>query len=523
MTRETEAKLHKYIIGFSAIISVMVLIVYHFIITPGTNDDAWFAARLSEGTALEFLKDRYLGWSSRLVVEGILIYLTRMPLLVWRVLDILVYLWMAVSMGKLFGLGEEAGGIEIGVTKTANSLNSLNGKNKMGFLRKSAVLISIVLIMLFPVSLLNSAGWIATTLNYTWPMAAAIYCFLPLRYSLSGETMGKLQLLFTGLAALLATSQEQICAIVFCAYVAVILYALFGLHKDKKMLPAVWMVLVISLIALILTVACPGNAVRSLTETELRFPEFADLSFGEKFLSGYLRTGSFFMQGRFSLALLLLTILLLLLSFSEGARESRRSKAATLDLDNTVEKTWTSLWVARISALIAFIGALSGAAASTYISRYNPELRALPRLLQNDILPITGSAFYWNEIALQAVIITILFLALALALFLLMPTVSGGLLNVLILGAAFVSYLIIGFSPTIYMSYHRPAIPGCVLLSSLILIVYQRLWQENFDEETRENINGKMDGINKSVIIRFLGLGILLVCCLVSVKRYGIF
>ena len=96
-------------ISLSYLILFLVIFFLHILAKEGQQDDSWFATAL-EGTNLGgFLLYRYKRWSSRVLIEGLLVLLTGCSFWVWRILDSLIMCLGIYSMVELCGLKKNRG------------------------------------------------------------------------------------------------------------------------------------------------------------------------------------------------------------------------------------------------------------------------------------------------------------------------------------------------------------------------------------------------------------------------------
>lgn len=78
----------------------VVLILTHLFMSLNYNDDADYALVLEGGGVIPFLVDRYKTWSSRTLIELVMVYVVQIPWL-WKALDIGMYLLIAFSISYL--------------------------------------------------------------------------------------------------------------------------------------------------------------------------------------------------------------------------------------------------------------------------------------------------------------------------------------------------------------------------------------------------------------------------------------
>ena len=95
---------------------------------------------LSNQTLVDYLHYRYYNWSSRLIIDGILVILARLDMIIWKILDVIIY-----TVGVYY------------IIKLVNK----NYSKKIAYL-------GVLLFLMYPFYEMASAGWISTTLNYSW-------------------------------------------------------------------------------------------------------------------------------------------------------------------------------------------------------------------------------------------------------------------------------------------------------------------------------------------------------------------
>ncbi|HAP2961727.1 TPA: hypothetical protein ITS54_003405, partial [Enterococcus faecalis] len=67
--------------------------------------------------------------------------------------------------------------------------------------------------LLIPASMINNAGWIATTTNYVWVMAAALLSIWPIMNYIRGKSVNWLSFILSLVFLIYATNQEQMVVI----------------------------------------------------------------------------------------------------------------------------------------------------------------------------------------------------------------------------------------------------------------------------------------------------------------------
>ena len=79
-----------YVLIFSLIV-FLVMLIKHLNVELGTGDDIWFLDIAQKTNLIEYLAMRYSTWTSRLIIEAIMLTLLQLPSVVWIVLDSLIF------------------------------------------------------------------------------------------------------------------------------------------------------------------------------------------------------------------------------------------------------------------------------------------------------------------------------------------------------------------------------------------------------------------------------------------------
>ena len=234
--------------------AALAAVLWHAVLSTNVGDDMVYFKTLLDGNSSlgEILAHRYETWSSRMVIEAVLIPLVHCPLL-WKILDIVIFTSLPVLLGGLLGV-------------TGCGRWFVTG-----------------LVLLYPFADMASAGWIATTTNYLWPLWGVLVIGMVLKQLRCGRKVPVWEATAALLACAYAGSQEQ---------AAVLLLLLLGMEvlhyiSEKRMKqPLLYALCGIDIISLVYILSCPGNAIRSAQEMAGRMPEFADFTFAEKLYMG---------------------------------------------------------------------------------------------------------------------------------------------------------------------------------------------------------------------------------------------
>lgn len=412
------------------IIYGILLLIVHCIIRTGTNDDSWFAEILDKYEVFEFLKIRYETWTSRIPIELVVIFLTRWNPWVWKILNIIVVLLLIHGLGEVFGKGD----------------------------RCNSTLLFMFLLPILPLSMHSSAGWISTTINYLWPITAGVVALIPISRWEQGKQLKWWQYFVFLLAGTLACFQEQVAAVLFASYA---IYVGYRIWNRRKLSYFHFVLLLIAGILLIFILSCPGNENRGIAETDRWFPEFAGLSNISKILIGYLNTFSYYVScGEYNtIFLLFASVLFVVITCTTKSKLARA--------------------IAFVPLFISFVWGYGG--------RVIMKLGFTSRtywigLLQNDKLPKLG-VYSYGPIIIECIVFLLVICAVIGALYFLFGfTIEYGL-TIVILGASICSRMILGFSPTVYVSGSRTATLGCICIVVLIYLCIQRCMEKTGDRK----------------------------------------
>ena len=165
-----------------------ILLFIHIQLNVSTGDDVNFAIRAKSMTFTDFNIYKYYNWSSRQLIESVL-YFISVHSHVWMLLNSLVITIIAKLIEAIF----------------------CNHTIKMKILCCIGTLI-------YPLIDMSSAGWMATTINYYWPLGALL---INLYYLKKANNLIKLkwyEYIISSIALLFAANQEQGFAILLGTY-----------------------------------------------------------------------------------------------------------------------------------------------------------------------------------------------------------------------------------------------------------------------------------------------------------------
>lgn len=232
----------------------------HFNYPTNLADDAWFAQILGVENAgfdvwKQFLVGRYEQWTSRIAIEGLLIFVVRHPVL-WRACDTLILIFVTHIISRI-------------ANPERNMLKNL---------------VIAIVFLIFPLEIVYETGYVTTSLNFSWPLAAAIFGLAPLLKDFRGIDVKPWERIVAYPFLIFACFQEILCVVILLGVLASMIYHSI---RDKRFPSTQFDYLAICIVMLIFALTCPGNSLRVMQETATWFPEFAGVSFLQKLEFGF--------------------------------------------------------------------------------------------------------------------------------------------------------------------------------------------------------------------------------------------
>lgn len=458
--RKFVGKYYPFIIFFA------LMLVMHLVM--GLNgDDIRYAKVLSNNTLSGYISYRYDYWSSRLVIESVLVYLSR-NLIVWKVLDCVIY-----TLGVYY------------TVKLVNRGNSVH-----------IALLGVLLFLMYPFHEMATAGWIATTLNYLWCYCLGMIAMIPLINLSYGSKTRPWVYIVSVISLIYAVNQEQSCALIFGLN---LVYLVGCLMKGRKVSRYNVFVILVSLASLMFIFTCPGNEVRYAAELSYWYPQFASYGILEKIYLGVIPTFALLLEQKIIFPLFYLILCI----------------ACAVKTENRYLKYFFYLNIAFILFLAIFKTCLD-------ISLLGSQFESLARFtspfeaIVNVISPLKHALVVMayetiSEINPLTVLIAVyLLLASSVMLFKVF-----GLKGVIIFIAGFLSKFVGAFSPTVFVSGPRTMMFFYFMLIALILMIVVNL----FDED---KIDERWDRLMTLSFAALAVVNYVLVFVIVFVK-YGIF
>lgn len=415
--------------GRAAILAIFILqLILMIFITPNKYDDASFLKSLETNSVTSLVKERYYEWTSRVIIEFTLFTVLKTSKYLWIFIQACMMALIGYSISKLFVKKEN---------KT--ELNTM----------------ILLMILAYPMDIMASAGWAATTTNYMWPLATALFALIPIKKAWDKEKIKIYQYPLYILSLLYACNQEQTCAIVFGVY---LLFTVLLILRDKKKIhPFVIIQLILAIASLIFVLTAPGNYVRKDTEIESFFKDFEMLTIQDKISVGLTLTmGNIVKTCSVPFAFFSLMI-------------------ATYIFTTYKEKLY------RVVSIIPLLTISVLGIFSDIIFDMFPYLGAFTEILTKQEVILTAANCNNLLYVLPLMLSMVVFLSIILSLLLIFKNLKNNI-AVLVFLVGLASRLIMGFSPTMFASSVRTIL----FLDFAMLIAALLIWQE-FIKKTDKN------------------------------------
>ena len=407
--------------GRGALLALFILeFALTFFITPNKFDDQVFLESVTGTSVWSYVGPRYYTWSSRLIIEFVLCSVLKISKYLWILIEALMVSLAGYSISKLF---------------------IKNDDNK-----KENIIMLVAMILLYPITQMNSAGWAATTINYMWPMALGLFSLISIKKAWDGEKIKFWQYSLYVIALIFAANQEQACAILFGTY---LLFAILMIIKNKKIHPFIVIQNILVIASLVFILTCPGNGVRTQTEIENQFKDFEMLTILDKIGLGLTSTmGVIIDKGNTIFALMSILI------------------AVNIFL-NYKERLY------RVVSLVPVFTILSLCYFSRITTELFPFFGTLKGLITEEQVMLTAISCNNMLYVIPIILASANFICITMSLLLMFKTLNKNTaLLVFLVGLA--SRLIMGFSPTVFLSGERTML----FFEFAMIIVSILVWQE---------------------------------------------
>ena len=390
---------------------------------------------------------RYKTWTSRVIIEIPLYWFSHnLHLKAWAIVDILMLCILLLSLMKL----------------THYKHNKL----------------VIFLILLYPMIEMNSAGWIATTINYLWPLALGCASLVLLDKLYHNEKISIISIIFFMICELFSTNFET-----FSVYYFVILtfvtVVMFLEHKHTlKSIVLIGIQYLISIGNIYLALSCPGNWIRSTEEITKWMIDFPTLTTVDKIVLGFEDTVSKLIQTNLLFLLFVALIFVIVL----------KKKSSIVKI------VATSIPVVSVM-LITVFSTLTDTYFSSFKLMFQKAININP---MNFNSPLPYITFTFFMVIMTVVVVTLLESG---------KDLKSSILMVVVFSIGLATRVIMGFSPTLYASSLRTFI----FLDFSVIYCIVKLIDDNKELFVNEYKYEKYISAVGLVIILFYSLSSILV------------
>ncbi|MEE3343271.1 MAG: DUF6056 family protein [Bacilli bacterium] len=223
--------------------------ILHIFFKFSRDDITYFSKILDKMSLISYLDMRYRTWTSRIIIETILVVVTKYIYL-WRILDSFIILLLIYSINKL-------------CFKEAD---------------KNNILLVLLITFLYPLIDLTGAGFASCTTNYLWPLSFMLFSFIPYRKYYFKENIDKRMWPLYIMALIYASNQEQ------CVFLILAINMIFLVinikNKNNWKYPLIG--IIIAIVSIIFIITCPGNSLRNISEINTWYPDYVNANIMDK-------------------------------------------------------------------------------------------------------------------------------------------------------------------------------------------------------------------------------------------------
>lgn len=308
---------------------------------------------------------------------------------------------------------------------------------------KKKNLIIILIFIIFPFYLLAGSGWRVGTISYFWTIVCAVIGMVPLGMMVREEKVPITVLIFSIISLIFAGNLEQ------CLVVLLVIYgAFFCYFFIKKKLQWAFLLQCFTLFAsLVFILTAPGNGARSQTESLVRFKDFGMLNIFDRLDLGFAST----MQNLIFTGNAVFLIFSILL--------------AVYIISNYQSKYYRVIGIIPLS-----VGLIAGYTKTWLIVGYNNMSNIVGEVPINGMITVDNYLLLFPYVKLAVFLITAI--SVLIGLYLVFGNTHKTIIVEALLVGGTASRVILGFSPSIWISGDRTYLflYYCLLMISLMII-----------------------------------------------------
>ena len=398
----------------------VVMLVYTLFLlkTPVVIDDL---ALINKYVGITWLQEwnnilfDYFNWSSRVLINGAIhIFLGHRKIYWVLATGILIFL-LLVALDNIFNPEKD---------------------------RKKNLTILLIFII-FPFYLLSGSGWRVGTISYFWTIACAVIGMVPLAMMVRGEKVPIPLLILSILSLIFAGNLEQCLVVLLVTYSAFFCYFFI-----KKKLQWAFILQCLTLLAsFVFMLTAPGNGARAQTESLVRFKDFGMLNIFDRVDLGFAST----MQKLIFTGDAIFLIFSILL--------------AVYIVSNFQSKYYRGIGIIPLSVCL-----IAGYAKTWLIVGYNNMSNLVGEVPPNGMIAVDNYLSLFPYVKLAVFLITAI--AVVVGLYLVFGNTHKTILAEALLFGGTASRVMLGFSPSIWVSGDRTYVflYFCLLVISLMII-----------------------------------------------------
>ncbi len=213
------------------------------------------------GSAFSYVKEMLVsGWSPRVLTYAISEPLGMLPFTAWRVIFTVFGCLTAVGISKL-------------VTSKRAALN------------RTINWVITAFMVIYPWSHMQSAGWVTTTVAYSFQLLFLVVALIPVKKIVRGERIAAWEYVLYIVMTIFAANVEQTLPILALCFLGAIVY----LAVKKKTHAFIWVQLILTVAIGAWMVLYTGSGGRVHSETLMAMPDFGMLSTTQKLDMGFAR------------------------------------------------------------------------------------------------------------------------------------------------------------------------------------------------------------------------------------------
>lgn len=222
-------KLYEKNAGYGLLIVLIFYAVLHLFTREKILDDRTFQELFTQYTAWDYLVMRYETWFSRVIIEAVFLLITRFPFIVWQISDTMMYVAIYWCFQQTFEI-----------------------KGKANICLALSICCYIFLQM-------ASAGWIITSITYTWTIATCFLCLIILKQYMQGQKLSIFHILMYILCTLYTCNYEIMAIAMLLIYLTLLIRQF--IHR-KKRLGLLYFGIALQALSILFIFTAPGNFLR---------------------------------------------------------------------------------------------------------------------------------------------------------------------------------------------------------------------------------------------------------------------